>query len=234
MADDTQTPVSLSTDTASVMPEGGKSPTEDGESSVAVESVESEVSQRSSRVEVAAPASSVHAGETESSTADLAEIRDTLLALRRDFESKLMHDAGKQRQLDMLHEELETHRRGFHFQVLRPVISDLIVLYTDMDKVAARWASHESHAETAQEIAQFRDQVEEILRRIGVEPYTSQADEFDAKRQRATSTVETTDQANDKRVAARLRPGFEYDGKIVVQPEQVQTYRYVAPVDTGE
>jgi len=191
-------------------------------------------SENSSQSEFAAPASSASAGETETSTANLAEIRDTLLALRRDFESKLMYDAGKQRQLDMLHEELETYRRGFHFQVLRPVISDLIVLYTDMDKVAARWASDESHAETGQEIAQFRDQVEEILRRISVEPYTSQTDEFDAKRQRAISTVETTDQANDKRVAARLRPGFEYDGTIVVQPEQVQIYRYVAPVDTGE
>lgn len=234
MADETQTPVPCSTDTASLTSEEEKSPAEGVGSSAAVEAVGIGDSQISSQVEAAAPASSASAGVTATSTADLAEIRDTLSALRRDFESKLMYDAGKQRQLDMLHEELENHRRGFHFQALRPVISDLIVLHTDMDKVATRLGGHEAYAETAQEIAQFRDQVEEILRRIGVEPYTSQADEFDAKRQRATSTVETTDQANDKRVAARLRPGFEYDGKVVVQPEQVQTYRYVAPADAGE
>lgn len=163
----------------------------------------------------------------------LVEMRDALTGLRRDFESKLMYDAGKQRQLDVLHEELETYRRGFHLQLLRPVITDLITLYGDMEKVAARLATQEAHAAAAQEIVHFQDQVEEILRRNNVERYTAQGDQFDAGRQRAITAVETTDPSKDKCVAERIRPGFEYEGKIVVQAEQVKTYRYVPSVETS-
>lgn len=171
--------------------------------------------------------------EQAGGNAHLTEIFDELASLRRDFEAKVMYDAGQQRQLDVLHEELESYRRGFHLQLLRPVITDLITLYGDMDKVAARLVSQETHADAAQEIAHFRDQVEEILRRNGVERYSSQSDEFDGSRQRAIAAVETSDLANDKRIAERLRPGFEYEGRVIVQAEQVKTYRFVPPM-TGE
>jgi molecular chaperone GrpE (heat shock protein) len=168
-----------------------------------------------------------------SSSERLAVILNELANLRRDFEAKVVYDTGQQRQLDVLHEELESYRRGFHLQLLRPMITDLITLYSDMDKVAARLVTQETHADAAREIAQFRDQVEEILRRNGVERYTSPSEEFDGSRQRAIAAVETNDPANDKRVAERLRPGFEYEGRVIVQAEQVKTYRFVPPI-TGE
>lgn len=166
--------------------------------------------------------------QTEEDSQFQAEIRDALIGLRRDFESKLMYDESKQRQLDVLHAELETYRRGFHFQLLRPIITDLISLYNDMDRVFARLAGHELSTPVAHEVAQFRDQVEEILRRNGVERFTTPGEEFDAKRQRVVAFVETTDPTLDKHVAEHLRPGVEYEGKIVTQPEQVSAYRFVA------
>ena len=70
-------------------------------------------------------------------------------------------------------------------------------------------------------------QIEEILRRNGVERFTTSSDTLDAKRQRVIDTTPTADPALDKRVAERLKPGFEYEGRIVLQAEQVKTYRYV-------
>lgn len=161
--------------------------------------------------------------------ADVAALREEVAGLRRDFRSKLMYDDGKQRQLDTLHQELETYRRGFHFQVLRPVITDLITLYDDLEKVSARLAQQEQAADVVRELAHVRDQIEEILRRNGIEHFTIPGAEFDARRQRVIAFVETTDQAQDKRIAEHLRPGFEYEGRIVTQPEQVSAYRFVAP-----
>lgn len=233
MADEVQVAGPLSTDNELSSSVGDSNP-EDAHAPIATQASNQVEEHGVEALNVGLSTASPSSSTQSQSTTLLVEIQQTLEGLRRDFESRLQYDAGKQRQLDTLHEELETYRRGFHFQVLRPVITDLIALYSDMDKVAARLDGHEGQAEAAQEIALFRDQVEEILRRNGVDRYTSQTDEFDAKRQRAISTVATTDQASDKRVATRLRPGFEYEGKIVVQPEQVQTYRYVAPVDTDE
>ncbi len=160
--------------------------------------------------------------------ADIAALREEVTGLRRDFQSKLMYDDGKQRQLDTLHQELETYRRGFHFQTLRPVITDLITLYDDLEKVSARLAQQEQTADVARELVHARDQIEEILRRNGIEHFAVPGAEFDARRQRVIAFVETTDQTQDKRVAEHLRPGFEYEGRIVTQPEQVSAYRFVA------
>ena len=164
---------------------------------------------------------------SERKGSDLAALREEMAGLRRDFQSKVMYDAGKQRQLDTLHEELETYRRGFHFQLLRPVFTDLVALRNDMERVAVGLANGEQNRGTAQELTQFCDQIDEILRRNGVERFTVQGDEFDAKRQRVVATIDTVDPALDKRVAERLRPGYMYEERIVAQAEQVRAYRYI-------
>lgn len=167
---------------------------------------------------------SVDTWQAENS-ARLAGIQDELAALRRDFESKLQYDASKQQQLDTMHQELESYRRDSRLQVLRPIFTDLITLYADLDKVIQRWKS-EQKAEQ-QTLTQYQEQIEEVLRRNGAERFTTSDDTLDAKRQRVIDTTPTTDPALDKRVAERLKPGFEYEGRIVLQAEQVKTYRYV-------
>jgi molecular chaperone GrpE (heat shock protein) len=234
MADEAQTAAPLATMPASSTPEDDNSTAAIDNESALPEPGSVENSQYVSSADAAQVSSQALECEQETSSVRLAEMHEALMALRRDFESKLMYDAGKQRQLDILHEELETYRRGFHLQLLRPMITDLIALYSDMDKVVARLTSQSGHADAVDEIEHFRAQIEEILRRNGIERYTSHADMFDAGRQRVVSTIETSDPANDKRIAERIRSGFEYEGKIVVQVEQVKTYRYVPSVETAE
>ena len=157
------------------------------------------------------------------SAARLTGIQDELAALRRDFESKLQYDTGKQQQLDTMHQELESYRRGLHLQLLRPIFTDLIAFYADLDKVIQRRKSESAQTE---DLARYQEQIEEILRRNGVERYDTTDDTLDPKRQRVIDTVPTADPAQDKRIAERLKPGFEYEGRIVFQPEQVKTYCY--------
>jgi molecular chaperone GrpE len=169
--------------------------------------------------------------DTELAQLLLTELR----GVRRDFETKLLYDDSKQRQLDTMHAELQDYRNGLHFQLLRPIIMDLITLHGDLGKVAERLRREHPDAEAASgvtDIEHQRDQVEEILQRNGVERYTCPDDAFDRERQRAIGVVETHDATLNQRIAERVRPGFLYEGRRVIQAEQVKTYSYVpVPAD---
>jgi molecular chaperone GrpE (heat shock protein) len=181
------------------------------------------------------PAHAAGLPTTSVQTSDaLQHLLEEMQALRREFQTKLLHDDAKQRQLDALHAELQEHRRGMHFQLLRPVFTDLIALLDDMASVSTHHA-HEpgdgSAASSLSPLDQIREHLLETLERNGVQAYTSADSVFDRERQRAIAVVETSDPALDKRVAVRVRPGYLYDGRIVVRAEQVKTYRYTPPAD---
>ena len=53
---------------------------------------------------------------------------------------------------------------------------------------------------------------------------------FDPKRQRALRTSDTAEAAQNKTVAATLRPGYEKNDGTVVRPEMVEVWRYNAAV----
>ncbi len=71
----------------------------------------------------------------------------------------------------------------------------------------------------------FQQGIEDILYRQGVEPFALETDAFDPRRQRALSTVATDDSDRNKRVAARLRKGFQAGDKVI-RPEMVTVYSY--------
>lgn len=158
-----------------------------------------------------------------------------LAALRRDFEAKLLHDGSKQRQLDVMHEELQAYRNDLRFQILQPLFMDLVMMYSDLSRMAAAPTVQSSEAPTsgdASTITHQLDLIEQALIRHGVEIYRSSDATFDRSRQRVIAMVDTIDPTLDQRVAERVRPGFLYEGKRVLQAEQVKTYRYIpsAPV----
>lgn len=137
--------------------------------------------------------------------------------LRRDFESKVKYDASKERQLNLMHEELQAHREGFHFRIVRPILLELISLYNDLSKLI------ESSADNA--LLTVRDTVEEILRRHGTEPFAVEGDAASASRRRVVKVIPTADPDLDAKVARRVRLGFAYDDRVL-QPEWVEAYRY--------
>src|SRR6185312_2448288 len=71
----------------------------------------------------------------------------------------------------------------------------------------------------------FQQGIEDILYRQGVEPFALEGDAFDPRRQRALSTIPTDDPDRNKRVAIRLRKGFQSGDKLI-RPEMVTVYSY--------
>lgn len=160
---------------------------------------------------------------------------DELQALRNDFASKIQYDETKQHQLDSMHAELQAHREGFHFRVLRPVLVDLISLFDDLSKQVEVVGTAKSAANVGDTAAWsvFLGTVEEILRRNGVEAFSVDGNSGGVRRQRVINIIQTPDPTLDGSVARRLRPGFAYEDRVL-RPEWVEVYQYKAVSDSTE
>ena len=167
----------------------------------------------------------------EEKTADLVKMAQSLLTemqeLRQEFNTKIKYDETKERQLDSLHKELQTYREGLHFKILRPLFIDLIAMHDDLDKLMEGVASADATPELArmvENLRSFQETVEDVLLRNGVELYSLDGDTYIPNKQRVVQVLNTTDPAQDKRIARRLRKGFEYDGRVL-RPELVTLFR---------
>jgi molecular chaperone GrpE len=146
--------------------------------------------------------------------------------LQTVFDREVRAEATREKVVDRLHAELQEYKQGLLLGILKPVFVDLIQLHDDMGKMVA--AQGETEGEIARLlglIVGFQQGIEDILYRQGVEPFALEGDAFDPRRQRALSTIATDDPERNKRVATRLRKGFQAGDKVI-RPEMVTVYAY--------
>jgi molecular chaperone GrpE len=147
-------------------------------------------------------------------------------ALSTLFDREIRAEATREKVVDRLHAELQEYKQGLLLGILRPVFIDLIQLHDDMGKMIAAQPEPEGEVARLLELIRgFQQGIEDILYRQGVEPFAQADDAFDPRRQRALSTVPTEDSTLNKRVAARLRKGFQ-SGDKVIRPEMVTVYSF--------
>ena len=150
-----------------------------------------------------------------------------LLELRECFDSKIRYDQAKERQIEALHEELQAHRQGLYQQIMEPVLIDLIDIH---DEMAGQLAAADGTAPDG--LGFLAEMVEGVLSRYGVTRFSCAGDAIDRSRQRVIDTEATGEAALGKRLARRLRPGFEIKGKVI-RPEWVVAYRHVPGTGTS-
>jgi molecular chaperone GrpE len=157
-------------------------------------------------------------------------VSEAIAALGEGLNRKIRAESTREKVVDRLHAELQEYKQGLLLGILRPVFVDLIQLHDDMGKMVA--AQGEPEAEVARLldlIRGFQQGIEDILYRQGVEPFTVADDAFDPRRQRALSTVPTHEPSLNKRVANRLRKGFQAGDKVI-RPEMVTVYSHKEPM----
>lgn len=175
--------------------------------------------------------------EVAASTRELEDVQNmqalsvAMEGLRRDFETKVKYDASKEQVIESLHRELQFHREGLHFRILRPLFTDLIMLHDEMAKLHESIGSSlvyvsDQIVPVAQYLKMFQDTVEETLRRNGAEPFISEGEVFLPNRQRSLKIIPTSDPALDKHIAQRVRQGFIYEDKLL-RHELVEVYKFV-------
>jgi molecular chaperone GrpE (heat shock protein) len=67
--------------------------------------------------------------------------------------------------------------------------------------------------------------LEDLFLWEGISPFSCEGNLLDPARQRILNKFPTDDPAKDKIIAERVRPGYEYNGKIV-RPEMVSVFVY--------
>lgn len=164
-------------------------------------------------------------------TSRAVEILAALDGLQGSFDSKIKYDEAKERQIEALHQELQGYRQGLYRQILQPILADLISIY---DEVAGQLAQGDGAARDG--LGYLLEMVEMSLDRHGAAKFTCEGDVIDRSRQRVLDTEPTADAELGKKLARRLRPGFEFQGKVL-RPEWVVAYRHApdaaAPSDAA-
>jgi len=149
--------------------------------------------------------------------------------LQTAFDREIRAEAIREKVVDRLHAELQEYKQGLILGILRPVFVDLIQLHDDIGKMATPTTpTDEPHPEVNRLLAMivgYQQAIEDILYRHGVETFTQEGETFDPRRQRALHTVPTDDPALSKKVATRVRPGFQSNDKVI-RPEFVAVYAH--------
>lgn len=172
---------------------------------------------------------------------------DTYLRLSQDldhgfrrlleaFEAKLAYDAHKERQIDLLHDQLQEHRRGLLSQAMRPILAGLIRLHDDLGRLAKEIRQGDGAELKPERVAklftEFQEDVEIILEENGILAFQEPGERFEPRRQAASKVVPTDHAEDSERIARRLRPGFERDGYLL-QKERVEVYSLQRNISTS-
>ncbi len=157
--------------------------------------------------------------------------------LAQAFEAKLKYDEHKNKIIDDLHQSLQQHREGLLKKYLHRIVMDVIKIVDDMRKLTAHYHQQSHSSETSVKLLKYIENItadlEDMFSWEGVTPFTCDGDTVDTARQRVLGKIETNDPEKDKTIAERLRPGYEWDGKII-RPEMVSVYAYQTNSPSGE
>lgn len=143
------------------------------------------------------------------------------------FTQKVLRDNVRQRQIDQLHDEVSRHRNGLVDRVAMPLMQGMIQLHNTVGRTLealltkageSGWSDHQLTV-----IQDIQTDIEVILEQNGVELYREPGNRFEAKRQRVLARVETGEPTWNGQIAQRVRPGFEFAGKVL-KKETVTVY----------
>jgi molecular chaperone GrpE len=156
-----------------------------------------------------------------------------LAAIRQELAGAHERAAARERIIDRLHEDNQRLRAGEGQLLLRPLLTDLQRLRTDLLRQAAALPAELPAARTAELFESFAHSVELSLERGGVRVLRPLVGEpFDGARHRATGTVPAQSAEQDATVADVLGDGYldEVTGRALVPaPVRVRRWTPVAP-----
>jgi molecular chaperone GrpE len=147
-----------------------------------------------------------------------------LSTLKTDFQTKIKYDSSKEQIITSLHSELQNHRDGFYFKILRSLALDILTLYDRLETVVNKQSDFSN--DLTSDLRDFLEDIECILARHGFEIYQHDGD-YDRKLQKVLKTESTEQVESDGSIAQRLKKGLQYEDRVV-RPEVVTLYRYVA------
>lgn len=163
-----------------------------------------------------------------------AELTEVLSALSGEVSKFHERAAAQESLIAKMHARIETLQSGETRKLLKPVSTQLIALYSDLEDTAASLRPDTSVEQFSGLLTGFALTVEQVLDHLGLASLgTAAGDDFVPQLHHAVKKVDTTDIAFDRKIVAVLRQGFIEPGQAKpLIPSRVSVYRCDA--GTGE
>lgn len=154
------------------------------------------------------------------------EISEKLSELAGLFDKRIMYVAHEEKIVDAMHKELQTYKDGLKFQLVKPVLQDIIAVADSINRITAAYLSKPAEEQNipAGKVAGFIDDLHEVLERNDIGNYRSETgDLFKPVRQKAIKEVPTEDETLHGKIAASVSYGYESGGRVI-SAEKVYVY----------
>ena len=146
--------------------------------------------------------------------------------LTKLFQTKMQYDSSKDKMIDKLHAELQKYKDGLVFQILRPIVMNIIHLHDDMGKMIRDCqAQKKKNNELVECLLNYQESIEDLLYDYGFEVYETEGDMVNPKRQHILKTIPTSIPELSRTVKERFRKGFQYED-IIIRKEFVSTFLF--------
>ena len=156
-------------------------------------------------------------------------ILETLQQMTKQFQERIAEDGLKQKLFDDINEELANYRSGFVDNAMLSLVRDVISLIDSMTRSLKTFEGKEDTGESRGKLMKLFDGVitdlTDMLYRQGIDPYEMPGGDVQVPRQKVITTQPAPNPGLDKKIAARLAPGWEKGGRVI-RPEHVSAYLY--------
>jgi molecular chaperone GrpE len=157
----------------------------------------------------------------------LADILERLRLLEQQSAEYHLRAAHREAVIDRLHSENQKLRDEARGLIFDPITADLIRLYDGLHRDAGRLAEAGADPGMVKLISSYAEDVELILDRCGLEPFTAVPGEsFKLGEHSVAATIETTAQDRENTIAEVTATGFrERVSGLVKRPVRAKFYR---------
>jgi len=167
----------------------------------------------------------------------LDTIQAQLDELKDEFAGKLKYDAHKDKIIDKLHQELQEYKQDIVKKHILSIVLDVVKVADDIRKWLAYFRSLDVSQRDPVKLFRYLEAIpsdlEDIFYWQGVKPYINREGPFNPTKQRAIKKVPTDDLSKDKTIAKSIRPGYEWENKVIRQ-EMVSVYVYEDEKESGD
>ncbi|HZW68194.1 MAG TPA: nucleotide exchange factor GrpE [Pseudogracilibacillus sp.] len=167
---------------------------------------------------------------------ELLSLKEMQEKITEDFNEKLKYDDHKEQLIDQLHKELQEYKADVLKSTITPIVNDLIMVSDNIHKLVGNYRSTEEALDGEEILAHLESvtlDIDNVLFRQGIEPYQCLGEKIEPLKQTISKTVKTSDESEVKKIAERLRKGYEWDDKII-RKEHVSVYVYDENMEVTE
>jgi len=173
------------------------------------------------------PGSSIIKTTVEEIRKSNASIEDQLTKLRELYIDKIQVDELKNKQFEIMVEELQRYKTNFIYDTIqKKIFQELIGINDRIEDFLKVNIDSISRDEIIQYVSSFRNQILQILNSQGVEQLQVKGNKFDPKFQEAVAVVSADIPEQDLEIEEISQQGFIYDNKKILRPQKVVVKRY--------